>query len=76
MPDGAFASVTHQPSGKRRAQAAAGEQTLPLFGPEMAAECATLSGRDAKERWARAEDGLQLFLAALERPQEQGTGCK
>ncbi|OBQ31657.1 MAG: hypothetical protein AN484_28805 [Aphanizomenon flos-aquae WA102] len=68
MRDGACASVTHQPRGKRHAQAAAGEQTLPLFGPQMAVECATLCGRDTKERWARAEDGLQLPLAALERP--------
>ena len=73
---GASTLVTHQPRGKRHAQAAAGQQTLPLFGPKMAAECATLCGRDTKERWARAEDGLQLPLAALERPQEQGTGCK
>ena len=65
---GASASETQQPQGKRHAQAAAGEQTLPLFGAKMAAECATLCGRDTKERWARAEDGLQLPLAALERP--------
>ena len=76
MRDGACASVTHQPRGKRHAQAAAGEQTLPLFCPKMAAECATLCGRYTKERWSRAEDGLQLPPAALERPQEQGTGCK
>ena len=68
MRDGACASVPHQPRGKRHGQAAAGEQTLPLFGPQMGAECATLCGRDTKERWARAEDGLQLPLAALERP--------
>ena len=68
MRDGACASVTHQPRGKRHAQAAAGEQTLPLFGPQMGAECTTLCGRDTKERWARAEDGLQLPLAASERP--------
>ena len=65
---GALASETQQPHGKRHAQAAAGDQTLPLFGPQMAAECATLCGRDTKERWARAEDGLQLPLAASERP--------
>ena len=68
MRDGACALETHQPRGKRHAQAAAGEQTLPLLGPKMAAECATLCGRDTKERWARAEDGLQLPLAASERP--------
>ncbi len=68
MRDCAFASKTHQPRGKSHAQAAAGDQTLPLFGPQMAAKCATLCGRDTKERWARAEDGLQLPLAALERP--------
>ena len=68
MRDGACALETHQPRGKRHAQAAAGEQNLPLFGPKMGAECATLCGRDTKERWARAEDGLQLPLAALERP--------
>ncbi len=68
MRDGACAWVTHQPHGKRHAQAAAGQQTLPLFGPQMAAECTTLCGRDKKEGWARAEDGLQLPLAALERP--------
>ena len=65
---GALASETQQPHGKRHAQAAAGDQTLPLFGAKMGAECATLCGRDTKERWARAEDGLQLPLAALERP--------
>jgi hypothetical protein len=64
----ALASETQQPHGKRHAQAAAGNQTLPLFGAKMAAECATLCGRDTKERWARAEDGLQLPLAASERP--------
>ncbi len=68
MRDGACALVTHQPRGKRHAQAAAGEQNLQLFGPKMGAECATLCGRDTKERWARAEDGLKLPLAALERP--------
>ena len=68
MRDGACALETHQPRGKRHAQVAAGEKTLPLFGAKMAAECATLCGRDTKERWARAEDGLQLPLAALERP--------
>ena len=65
---GALASETQQPHGKRHAQAAAGDQTLPLFGPKMAAECATLCGRDTKETWARTEDGLQLPLAASERP--------
>ena len=68
MRHGACASEPHQPRGKRHAQAAAGQQTLPLLGPKMAAERATLCGRDTKERWARAEDGLQLPLAALERP--------
>ncbi len=29
-----------------------------------------------KERWALTADGLQLLLAALERPQECGTSCK
>jgi hypothetical protein len=66
--DGACALETHQPRGKRHGQAAAGKQTLPLFGTEMGAECATLCGRDTKERWARADDGLQLPLAVLERP--------
>ena len=68
MRDGEYALETHQPHGKRHAQAAAGEQTLPLMGPKIGAECAPLCGRDMKERWARAEDGLQLPLAALERP--------
>ena len=68
MRDGACALETHQPRGKRHTQAAAGEQTLPIFGPKMGAKCATLCSRDTKERWARAEDGLQLPLAALERP--------
>ena len=65
---GALASETQQPHGKRHAQAAAGQQTLPLFGLKMGPECATLCGRDMKERWARAEDCLQLPLAASERP--------
>ena len=68
MRAGACASVTHKSRGKRHAHAAAGEQTLPLFGPAMGDECATLCGRDTKERWVRAKDGLQLPLAALERP--------
>ena len=68
MLDGACALETHQPRGKRHAQAAAGEQTPPLFGSNMAAKCVTLCGRDTKERWVRAEDGLQLPLAASERP--------
>ncbi len=68
MRDGACALETHQPGGKRHGQAAAGNQTLPIFGAKMAAVCATLCGRDMKERWARAEDGSQLPLAALERP--------
>ena len=72
----ALASETQQPRGKRHAQAAAGEQTLPIFGPKMAAQCATLCGRDTNERWARAEDGLQLPLADLERPYECGAGSK
>ncbi len=38
MRDGTCASVKHQPRGKRHAQVAAGEQTLPLFDPKMAAE--------------------------------------
>ncbi len=73
MRDGVFALVTHQSRGKRHRQTAAGEQILPLFGNKMGAECATLCGRDTKERWARAEDGLQLPISALERPEEQGT---
>ncbi len=68
MRDGACALETHQPRGERHAQAAAGQQTLPLFSPQNGAERVTWCGRDAKERWARAEDGLQLPLAALERP--------
>ena len=68
IPHGALASETQQPHGKRHAQAAAGDQTLPLLDPKMGAECATLCGRDTEERWAPAEDGLQLPLAASERP--------
>ena len=68
MRDGAFASETHKIHGKRHGQAAAGKQTLPLFGPKMGAECVPLSGSGMKERRALTEDGLQLFLAALERP--------
>ena len=47
-------------AGSKRLQ----RTTLPLFGPQMAAECAILCGRDTKERWARAEDGLQLHWNA------------
>ncbi len=65
---GALASETQQHHGKHHAQAAAGEQTLPKSGIKMGGQCCTLCGRDAKERWARAEDGLQLPLAASERP--------
>ena len=39
MRDGAFPSETHEPHGKRHRQAAAGKQTLPLFGPKLQAEC-------------------------------------
>jgi hypothetical protein len=76
MRDGACALESHQPHSKRHALVAAGEQSLPLFGPEMGAERATLCGRDTKERWGRAEDGLQLPLAAMERSWEQETGCE
>ena len=65
---GALASETQQPRGKRHRQSAAGEQTLPLLGPELQAERAHLCGSGMKEGWARAEDGLQLPLAASERP--------
>jgi hypothetical protein len=65
---GALASETQQPHDKRHAQAAAGEQTLPKLGIKLGGQCCTLCGRDAKERWARAEDDLQLPLAASERP--------
>jgi len=70
MRDGAFASETHQPHGKRDGQAAAGKQTqsLPRIRPKIGAECVPLSGSRMKERWALTEDGLQLPLAALERP--------
>jgi hypothetical protein len=68
MRDGAFPSETHEPHGKRHAQAAAGKQTLPLVGTKMRAECAPLCGSGMQERWAPAEDGLQLLLTALERP--------
>ncbi len=68
MRDGAFASETHEPHGKRHGQAAAGKQTLPLFGPKLQAECEPLFGSGLKERWALGEDVLQLLLAALERP--------
>ena len=39
MRDGACALEIHQPRGKRHAQAAAGNKTLPLFGPKLGAEC-------------------------------------
>ena len=68
MRDGACASVTHKPHGKRHGKAAAGEQTLPMFGLKVGAECVPLCGSGLKERWALAADGLQLLLAALERP--------
>ena len=65
---GALASETQQPRGKRHAQPAAGEQTLPLLGPELQAERAHLCGSGMKEGWALGDDGLQLPLAASERP--------
>jgi hypothetical protein len=68
MRNGACASEKHKPHNKRHGQATAGQQTLPLFGPEMQAECVPLCGSGMKERWALTEDGLQLLLAALERP--------
>ncbi len=68
MRDGAFASETHKPDGKRHGEAAAGKQTLPLFDPKLKAECVQLCSSGMKERWALGEDGLQLLLAALERP--------
>ncbi len=70
MRDGACASETHKPHGKRHGQAAAGKQTMPLFRPQMGAECVPLCGSciEMKERWALSENGLQLLLAALERP--------
>ena len=64
----AFASETQQPHGKRNRQSAAGEQALPLLGPELPAERAHLGGSGMKEGWALGDDGLQLLLAALERP--------
>ena len=68
MRDGACASETQQPHGKRHGQAAAGKQTLPMFGLKVGAERVPLFGSGMKKRWAPAEDGLQLHLAALERP--------
>jgi len=68
MHNSAFASETHKLHGKRHGQAAAGKQTLPLLGPKMQAKCLTLCGSDMQERWALTADGLQLLLAALERP--------
>jgi hypothetical protein len=68
MRDGACALETHQPRGKRHAQAAAGDQTLPLSGPKMGAECAPLCGSGMQERCALTADGLKLLFAALERP--------
>ena len=68
MRDSAFALETHKPHGKRHGQAAAGKQTLPLFGHKMGAECVLLCGSDMNERLALTADGLQLLLAALERP--------
>ncbi len=66
MRDGA--SETHELHGKRHGQAAAGKQTLPMFGLKVGAERVPLFGSGMKKRWALAEDGLQLPLAALERP--------
>jgi hypothetical protein len=68
MHDGAFASETHEPHGKRHGQAAAGEQTLPLLRPKMGAKCVPLCGSDLEEGWALTVNGLQLLLVALERP--------
>jgi hypothetical protein len=68
MSDGACASETNQPRGKRHGQAAAGKETLPLAGTIMAAEYEPLCGSGIKERRALTEDGLQLLLAVLERP--------
>jgi hypothetical protein len=62
------ASKTHEPHGKRHGQATAGEQTLPLlFDLKLQAECVSLCGSGMNEKWAPAEDGLQLPLAALKR---------
>ena len=68
MRDGACALETHKPHGERHGQAAAGNKIVPLFGPKMGAECAPLSSSGLRGGWALAEDGLQLLLAALERP--------
>ena len=65
MRDGACALEPHEPHGKRHGQAAAGEQTLPLFRHKKGAECAPLRCSDMKESWALTADGLQLLLAAL-----------
>jgi hypothetical protein len=70
MRDGASASETHEPHRKRNAYVAAGNHTLPMFGPKLQAEYTLLCGSGMKEAkgWAQGEDGLQLLLADLERP--------
>ena len=75
MLDSVFASGT-QPHRKRHAQAAAGKQTLPMLSHKLQAECALLCGSGMKEGCALGEDGLQLLLAALERPYKYGAGFK
>ena len=65
MRDGACASETHEPPRKRDAQAASGNQTLPLFRRKLKAECTLLCGSGIKEGWALGEDGMQLLLADL-----------
>jgi len=76
MRDGACVSETHEPHGKRHAQAAAGKQTLPLFRRKLQANCALLCGSGMKEGWALGEGGLQLLLADLESPYKCGAGFK
>jgi hypothetical protein len=49
--DGACASETHKPHGKRHDQAA-DKQTLPLFTPKMRAKCVLLCGSDMDDIWA------------------------
>ncbi len=62
MLDGACASETRQPRGERDTQAPAGEQTSPLFSPNLGAECATLCGGDTNDRLPPAKNLLQLPL--------------
>ena len=67
MRDWAFDLETQEPHGNRHGHAAAAQDNLPLFGSKMGAECAPFCGSDMRERWALAEDVLQLLLVGLER---------